>query len=153
MADAPSFEDIVQNATGFPWNARRLLTRLSDFQYWMFKHQFTILAISKSRGAPGFFLSSYELFQSHRNSDVIRVLLALRKHLNYISHSISTHPNNEYVCVTARNRVTFSVITTYISPFPFAILMLHGWMISSENVDHLFLLLATSIPIILLGLA
>lgn len=78
MTDAPSYEDRVKNATVFQWNARGL-RRLSNFRQFTFKHQFPILAISESRVAPDFRLSGYEVFQSARNSDVSRVLLALRK--------------------------------------------------------------------------
>lgn len=117
MDDAYSFDERVKGATVFQWNARGLRARLSDFRQFTFQHQFPILAISESRVEPDFRLSGYEVFQSARPSNVSRVLLALRKNLTYVSHNVTSHPDNEYVSVTVRKgKLTFTVIAAYIAP-------------------------------------
>lgn len=75
------------------------------------------MAISESRVPNTLRLSGYEIFHSPRGIDPSRVMLAIRKDLTYINHSVPPNRTNEYVAATVRcNKTTITVIASYIEP-------------------------------------
>lgn len=113
----PSVQAIRNKATIFQWNACSLRPRLSDFRHFVFKHRFPIIAISESRLNTTIRLSGYTVLQSTTGTDLSKVLLAIRKDVNFIQHPIPTDPHNEYVAATLKcMNMQFTVIAAYIPP-------------------------------------
>lgn len=115
--DMLSINKIRYQATILQWNARGLRSRLSHFRRFVYKYQFPVIALSESNIADNFRLSGHQVVHSLRGRSPSRVLVAIRKDLTYISHSLTPDATNEYVALTVKQgRNMFTLIAGYIPP-------------------------------------
>lgn len=118
MADLrPSFSADVKEASIFQWNARGLLSRISDFRQFVFKKSIPILVICEPNLHKPIRLSGYELFLSATSGEPSKVAVFIRREFTYVHHPVQPYRGNEYVCLTIKNRkISFTLVGAYLHP-------------------------------------
>lgn len=112
-----SFQVEVRDASVLQWNARGLKSRMSDFRQFVFMNQFPIIVICEPNLSAPIRLSGYECFMSSTHGECSKVIVFIRCDLTYVHHLVPADEGNQYVCLTVKkNKVTFTLLGTYISP-------------------------------------
>lgn len=111
------FQEDVKNASILQWNARGLISRISDFRQFAYVNRFPVLVICEPNVKNILRLSGYEAFTSATCDKISKVLVYVRKELTYVAQAVPPHDDNQYVCLSIKKKsLSFTLVAGYISP-------------------------------------
>lgn len=118
MADNhQSFRKEVREASIIQWNARGLRSRIADFRQFVHVNRFPIIVICEPNLTHPIRLSGYESITPSNNNGNSKVVVFIRRELTYVIQPVQPHDDNQYVCLTVKNRkLTFTLVGAYLSP-------------------------------------
>lgn len=112
-----SFRQEVRESSIIQWNARGLRSRISDFRQFVRLYRFPVIVICEPKLSHPIRLSGYESFFSSSDIESSKVVVFIRRELAYVVQPVQPHDDNQYVCLTVKNRkVTFALLGVYLSP-------------------------------------
>lgn len=124
------FENIRKRTTLFQRNARDLRERLSDFRQFMQEYRFPVIVVSESRvGNESVFPAMNTFILTMHGAGINRVLVGVRKYLKYISHTIPSHPDIEYLALAVTlSGQALTVVGAYVPP---------SAILSEQRLEHI----------------